>query len=342
MRILVRGLNQRIGDNIMTFPFLYFLRKLSPHSEIHLTIPEHLRPLFEYNPHINSIIVYDPYSTHKDLKAKVTFIKQLKRTRYAAAFLLQRSFESAFMAKLAGIKHIVGYTSDHRTILLTHKLSEQYMLPHLSNIHQTKYFIRLLEAYFKIEITQIPQEAYNLYISSQIIDRTRECLKAKGYPYENYVVVSFTTTYGTAKMPNLPLINNIISKLSYPAFIVGREEERETIYLITTYANNKTKLIPLVGELDLEELIGLIANSIGVISIDNGISHIAAALGKPLYLIFPTTTNYFFSKALGSSKLKVLTSGVACARCFQLACPLGHHLCTKDLIRLAVNTTLLT
>ncbi|MEK7333225.1 MAG: lipopolysaccharide heptosyltransferase II, partial [Nitrospirota bacterium] len=56
--LLVRGVNW-IGDAVMTMPALRALRKSLPGAKISLLVRPWVAPLFENNPYIDEIILYE-------------------------------------------------------------------------------------------------------------------------------------------------------------------------------------------------------------------------------------------------------------------------------------------
>jgi len=84
------------------------------------------------------------------------------------------------------------------------------------------------------------------------------------------------------------LIEDLIEKYNLPIIILGNEKEKaycsEIIKSIPT--NN---IIDLLGKSDLYQTIKIISNSSIMVSIDSGLSHIAAALKIPLVSIYGPT-----------------------------------------------------
>ena len=67
----------------------------------------------------------------------------------------------------------------------------------------------------------------------------------------------------------------------------------------------------------------------GVVSNDSGLMHIAAALQRPLAVVYGSTSPGFTPPL--ADKVHIDRLGLDCSPCFQRECPLGHLNCLKQL-----------
>ena len=72
----------------------------------------------------------------------------------------------------------------------------------------------------------------------------------------------------------------------------------------------------------------MLSLSTAVVSNDSGLMHIAAALSRPLVVVYGATSPGFTPPLNDNSA--VIVSDIDCAPCFQRECPLEHHRCMRD------------
>ena len=94
------------------------------------------------------------------------------------------------------------------------------------------------------------------------------------------------------------------------------------------YAEGHDFCFDLAGRTRLAEAVDLLSLATAVVSNDSGLMHIAAALARPLVVIYGATSPRFTPPL--NANAAILASAIDCAPCFQRECPLGHHRCMRD------------
>ena len=95
-RVLIVGVNW-LGDAVMTTPALRALKENDSSLYIGVMTVERVKGVFEDNPYVDEIIIFDERKTHKKIRDKIKFILLLKRKKFDTAFLIHRSFTRAFV-----------------------------------------------------------------------------------------------------------------------------------------------------------------------------------------------------------------------------------------------------
>ncbi|MBI4976935.1 MAG: lipopolysaccharide heptosyltransferase II [Spirochaetes bacterium] len=328
-RVFIRGLNWRLGDSLMTTPFIAAVRELFPRARIDLAVPERVRRVFEGNPAITNIIPFDTSHEYKSLSAKMRFARELAGQKYDVAFLLQRAIEAALLTAYAKIPVRIGYDSDMRGFLLTHTVSEKDWSLTKASLHQVDYYLRILKKYFTL-----PRDDYSLAIYPLERDRaaTHAKVLAQGIDIakDRFVVFSPGTSYGVAKKWDIDRWNELAVRITreYPGMkvlLTGSDYDME--YCSAMPLGNG--VCSVVGATEIGELIHVLAASRCVVTIDNGNAHLAAALQKPLVVLFgssnPVTTAPYRRNE------DVIYKKIYCSPCCDKICREKHHRCMKEI-----------
>jgi heptosyltransferase II len=123
-------------------------------------------------------------------------------------------------------------------------------------------------------------------------------------------------------------------KQGWAVWLFGSPKEQEAADLIMAKTNNRC--VSFVGKTKLVEAIDLMSATSAIVSNDSGLMHIAAALKKPLVVVYGSSSPRFTPPL--SDLARVLSLHLSCSPCFQRECPLGHMKCLKDLMPIQVIT----
>src|SRR5690606_10834199 len=94
-------------------------------------------------------------------------------------------------------------------------------------------------------------------------------------------------------------------------------------------AEQRPRCRDFTGQTTLAEAIDLLSLAGAVASNDSGLMHVAAALDRPLVVIYGSSSPGFTPPL--ARRVRTLSLGLACSPCFERECPLGHHKCMLDL-----------
>ncbi len=155
-RILVRSPNW-IGDQVMAYPFFYFLRQTYPYAHIAVVCPEWVASL-QYRHLVQEVFVLKRPARSGLVKLKQEELSLMGRWRQARqaeaalledlkghgswdlSFVLPPSFSAAWLMWRAGVRTRVGYASDLRSFLLTQAIP----LKAARYLHRSESYVRLL------------------------------------------------------------------------------------------------------------------------------------------------------------------------------------------------------
>jgi heptosyltransferase-2 len=325
IRILIRSTNW-VGDAILTTPAIRAIRKNFPHSEITILAKPWVAPVFEGNPHVDRIMIYDANNRHKGWLGRLRLIRDIRKKKFDLAILLQNAFEAAIIAFVSRIPIRLGYDTDGRGLFLTHSVHRTHNAK-FKDIHETDYYLGMLTPF---GLTPDGSEL-TLKISKPNHKSADKLLTGYGIGKSDQIVgISPGATYGSAKrwLPEryAALADKIQEQYGAHILIFGAPGEKQIGEKVTQLM--KGVAINLCGRTTLGEGIALINRCNLFITNDSGLMHVAAALDIPLVAVFGPT-NPHTTGPIGT-KSKIVRIPVPCSPCLQPECATDHR-CMKEI-----------
>ncbi|MEE8348029.1 MAG: lipopolysaccharide heptosyltransferase II [Acidobacteriota bacterium] len=317
--ILVRGTNW-IGDSVMSLAALRELRRLYPDHHLSLCVTSWVSGLFEDQEIVDEVIPIHPSgSGWRDL---IELRGRLRRAQ--TAILFQNAFRAAVEMVVSGVPERIGYATDGRSLLLTHRAR-----PRIKALakHQIYYYLDLLyqTGLSPHDYLQDPdfEPDIHLVASPKEIQRADTLLQAAGpLPEGPRIIFNPGASYGPAKRwftdRYAALADRLIDEFKADVVLVGSRQERALAQEIQSLTRHPLKI--LTGETDLPSLMGLLSRADLFITNDSGPMHLAAALDIPLIALFGSTDEV----ATGpfNPKARVLHKHVECSPCLLRECPI--------------------
>lgn len=121
-RILILTKFRFIGDTLLAIPVFRAARAQWPQAHITLLTGRSARVLLQNNPYLDTIIEFDPRGRNQGLREFLRLITTLRRERFHLCLVLNRSFHSALIPVLAGVRVRAGFCSEGRTGLLNRRV----------------------------------------------------------------------------------------------------------------------------------------------------------------------------------------------------------------------------
>ena len=284
-KILVRSQNW-IGDVVIATASLRCIRESFPDASISVVAKPWVMPILAHNPHLDEIIEYDGTGLHKGVAGILRLCRYLRSREFRAAILLQRAFEAALIAFLAGIPVRMGYTTDKRGFLLTHKAKatkEEFNIPRL------KHDLKLLEGFG----LKVGRKELLLPIGQEQKGRAEGHLRDLGIETGEPIVGFSPGAVGSLLKRWYPerfaeLAVRIRDAYQAKVLLFGASSEEELGDEICRRAA-VPGMVNLAGRTSLEDAVALIGLCGLFVTNDSGLMHVAAALDVPLVAIFGPT-----------------------------------------------------
>jgi heptosyltransferase-2 len=326
-RVVVRGTNW-VGDAVMSVPALRALRQLLPQAHITLATRPWAEGLFSDADFIDELLLYE--RRPRDVRAVLRQTREWRRRRFDLAVLFQNAFEAALIAAGARVPLRLGYATDNRRALLTHPLS----LPAWrGERHEVFYYLniiseleRLLYGTNKVE-QQAP--AFALHVSLARQAEAREMLAAHGANLARPLVALCpgSTNSRAKRWPTesfAALADQLIEEAGADVALVGAVDELEVSMEVSAAMRHQP--VMLTGQTSLAQAVAVLSLADALVTNDTGPAHIAAALERPVLVIFgptdPRTTRPF------SPTAEMIRRPPDCAPCMLRDCPIDHRCMT--------------
>lgn len=275
-----------LGDIVQALPALSALRKSFINAKISWLIRTECAPLINNHPYINELINFDrkflgqAWYNPAALDALLSLIKKLREERFDAVFDFQGLFRTSVLAWLSGCKKCIGMENarEFAHFFYTHKVKQDK-----SCIHLVDFYLKIvqtagaenIEAKFIIPTDDKAFDYVNKLLSSHNIEPKKYACFVTGsahadkcWPLEHFAI----------------LAERIYSQFGLKIVASGTASERslnERLKLLT-----KVPITNLAAKTDLNQLKAMLKSAKIVIGNDTGPSHIAAALGVPVVMIF--------------------------------------------------------
>ena len=320
-RILIRSANW-VGDAIMTTPAIRAIRRNFPSARITLLAKPWVAPVFEYNPDIDDIMIYQTAERHGGWAGLYHLAQDVRRQRFDLAILFQNAFEAALLSFMAGIPRRMGFTTDGRTALLTDRIRTWRPL---KKGHLIEYYLGLpLGAGMTLHGTRL-----TLVITPEERRLARCYMTDKKLAGDLVIGLNPGATFGTAKrwLPDrfAELGRRLIAGHKARVLIFGAPNEASLGRWLADEIGDGA--VNLCGQTSLRQAICLIEQCDLFVTNDSGLMHVAAALDIPQLAIIGPTDPVATGPINPASRIVHFPGVCEFSPCLKAHCPIADHRC---------------
>ncbi|MFL6254563.1 MAG: lipopolysaccharide heptosyltransferase II [Pyrinomonadaceae bacterium] len=326
-RVVVRGTNW-VGDAVMTVPALRELRRLFPRARLTLATRPWAEGIFAGADFIDDLLVNGNTSSRP--AAIFQEARAWRARRFDLAVLFPNSFAPALVAALARVPLRVGYATQGRSALLTHRIGVPAWR---SERHEVFYYLhlvaeleRLLNGASTVE-TRAPDT--RLCVTGARLREAQLILNESGArPGRPLVAICPGSTNSRAKRwpaERFAAVADMLKeRVGADVVLLGAREELDISEEVARHM--RVRPFVLTGQTDLAQTAAVLKASDLLITNDTGPAHVAAAVGCPVVVIFgptnPLTTRPY------STSAEVVRRPPDCAPCMLRDCPIDHRCMT--------------
>lgn len=298
-----------IGDIVLTSPIIRCLKQQTA-AEIHFVTKSTYAELFVANPYVDQIHQFEADITE--------IIPQLKKENFDQVIDLHRNLRSIRLRKALKKPSFTFPKLNKEKWLLTN--FKWNLLP---DVHIVD---RYFEAVKKIAVVNDGKGLDHFIPDDQKVNLSDYGIS------EKYISFSIGAQYATKRLPNEQIID-IIRQLQLPVVLLGGPSDKENGDPISSACENA---LNLCGKLSIHQSASVIQQSVGVITHDTGLMHIAAALKKPIVSIWGNTVPefgmypYLPENPDQFSMHEVKLSCRPCSKIGYASCPKKHFNCMRN------------
>jgi heptosyltransferase-2 len=325
MKILIVG-PAWVGDMVMAQALFITLKRQHPDARIDVLAPAWCRELLARMPEVAEAIVLPVGHGELALGLRRKVGRDLAQAGYDQAIVLPNSFKSALIPLFARIPRRTGWRGEARGWLL----NDCRKLAKVAYPLMVERFVALAYPAGATLPRPVPKPALAVEPA-----HTLQLLQQFALPGEAPALVLCPgAEFGPAKQwpeQHYAEVAAHYLQQGWQVWVMGSARDHavgETIVQLLPAAL-RANCHNLCGRTTLGEAVDLLAAAAAVVSNDSGLMHVAAALGRPLVVVYGSTSAAF-TPPLGDS-VQTLSLQLPCSPCFQRHCPLGHLNCLKQL-----------
>ena len=323
-----------IGDTILTIPFLRNLRYAYPDAQIDMLVAPVSGEIIDKCPYVDNFIYFDTTKKHRyenkagnEKKDFWYYVKYLKEQKYDKAYVLKRSFSSAFLAFAAGIKERIGFNTECRGFLLTKKT------PYIEDKHEIDCFLDVLKA----DNIEVKDNYLENWVTQEEIDEVKAIVREKNLNPDDEIkkVIIHATSGNRKKEWEKDKWAQIITWLSNEASVQvvfnGTKNDSSVYEEIMSNVTEELKIPPVnfCGCFNLRKTLAFTKLCDLIVGCDSGNLHIAASVGTPVIGIYgPMNTIKW--RAFASDSV-IIKTDLPCQPCGLKKECLRDYQCIKDI-----------
>lgn len=324
-RILIIGPSW-VGDMVMAQSLFSSLKMQQPDTPIDVLAPAWSQPILERMPEVAATIAMPVGHGTLALAERWRLGRSLSQRRYRQAIVLPNSLKSALIPFFAAIPQRTGWRGEMRYGLL----NDVRVLDKARYPLMIERFVALAYG----DNAELPADLPwpRLVASPELAAAARQQLGLNDT--RPVVALCPGAEFGPAKRwpeRHYAAVAQAMIEAGWQVWLFGSANDRAVCEAI------REPLPPplrehchdLAGRTALAQAIDLLSVAEGVVSNDSGLMHVAAALGRPLVVLYGATSPGFTPPL--AKDVAVLSIPVDCGPCFKRECPQGHHKCLEDI-----------
>lgn len=324
-----------IGDMMMAQTLFKLLKLRNPQVHIDVLASGWTRQLLACMPEIHQVIEMPLGHGTFGFGARRALGKSLADKGYQQAIVLPNSFKSAFIPFFADIPLRTGWRGELR-----------YGLLNDVRVLDKKRYPLMVQRYAALALPKNAAPLQEFPFPELRVDKSLQPQLLTKFALQlnrPLLILCPGAEYGPAKRwPEHYFAEVADEKIraGWQVWLMGSAKDNVVTDAIRNLllGEEQQHCYNLAGSTSLGEAIELMACADAVLSNDSGLMHIAAALQKPLAVIYGSTSPEHTPPL--SNSVSIISNKIDCSPCFERECPKVHHKCLRELMPQQVLTAL--
>lgn len=311
-----------IGEAVMAQPLLGLLRQQHARMRIDVLADAAVAPVFRSMDEVGEVIEGPPPEGRTLWASRWRLGRALRARRYHAAYVLPDTRISALVPWFAGIRERIGYRGQSRALLL----NRIHEAPRAKGPKDAERFAALAFEPRAPRPGSVPDPRLTHRAQRERIVRAKFDIGREAPP----IVLCTATGGGESHRWPARHFASLIALLAAETpeadvLLLGPAAERRAATEIAALSGQAAR--NLCGETTLDEAIAIVAQAAGVVTVDTGLMHVAAAYSRPQVALFGPSDPRRGQPRSPCAHVEWLH--LACSPCSERACPLVHHACMQ-------------
>lgn len=315
-----------VGDMVMAQTLFTELKQQDPDCSIDVLALAWSRPILERMPEITETIDMPVGHGALDLQARRRVARHLRQRGYDQAIVLPNSLKSALIPKMAGIPLRTGWRGEMRYILLND----------IRKLDEDRYPL-MVQRFVALALPRQAPPPENIVRPRLILNQhNAEALRQKLSLSTERPALALCpgAEFGSAKRWPEEYYGAVAGAMidrGWQVWLMGSAKDQEVTGKVAAALDDHQQphCHDLAGHTALADAIDLLGSADAVVSNDSGLMHIAAALERPLVVLYGSTSPKFTPPL--HDQVEILSIPVDCGPCFQRECPLEHLKCLRGI-----------
>ncbi len=313
-----------LGDVILSTALVEKWNQFYPDDRIDVLIRKGNEGVFNDNPKVNELIVWDKTKNKYSNLFKV--LKRILKNQYDKVFNLQRFASTGFLTVFSGAHEKIGFDKNPWSFLYSKKYEH--------NISATK-FLHEIQRNHKL----IAEDTDDAPAKPKIYTNAENERRIESLVNTPYIVIAPASVWFTKQYPKEKWIS-FLSSLNHNLNVVfiGSKADRilcGQIIAEVGLKNQSLRMLNLSGELSIQESAVLMRKAEMNFVNDSAPLHIASSVNAPVAAIFcSTVTEFGFGPLSDVQHVIQIKEHLSCRPCGlhgYKSCPEKHFKCAKSI-----------